>query len=141
MERMMPIAYHVDHEARLVVAAGHGSLSGADMFKYQRSVWSRTDVSGYDELIDMRRVTHLEVPSAEWVRDLAQVSAAMDPAASLSRLAIIASKDLVFGLGRMFQAFRELDPRSTKKIGVFRTMEEALAFLHVAGPVEWPELS
>src|SRR5262245_17122792 len=118
----MPIAYRVDHEATLVVAAGIGLLTDADVFGYQRDVWSRTDVAGYNELIDMTRVTHIALPSADRIRDLADFAARMDETGSRTRLAVVASTDLAFGLGRMFQSYRELDKRSTKEVGIFRTM-------------------
>ena len=53
----------------------------------------------------------------------------MDARAPLSRFAIVAPRDFEFGLGRMYEAHREQDSRSTKRVGVFRTREEALAWL------------
>ena len=139
----MPIIYRVDHDARIVIAAGEGVLTDAEVFDYQRDVWSRPDVIGYDELIDMRQVTEIELPSAGRVRALAELAAKMDDKASRSRFAIVASDDIAFGLGRMFQSHREIvrefDGRGTKEVGVFRTMEEALVFLHVDHPVVVPQ--
>jgi hypothetical protein len=40
----------------------------------------------------------------------------------------------------MFQTFREMDRSSTKQVGVFRTMEEALSFLQIEHPLELPKL-
>ena len=137
----MPIAYRVDHDARVVVAAGHGVFSDSDVFTYQREVWSRKDVAGYNELIDMTRVERIALPSTERVRDLAQLAAGMDDISSSSRMAVVAPDDFAFALGRMFQAHRELDRRSTKKIGIFRTMAEALAFLEIHHPLATPEPS
>ncbi len=125
----MPIEYRIDHERRIVLARGHGVLVDADVFGYQREVWSRPDVVGYDELIDMSGVERIEVPSAHRVEDLARLAAAMDPPPGPSKFAIVASDDVSFGLGRMFQAYREMDPRSTKQVEVFRTMDEALTWI------------
>ncbi len=136
----MPIAYRVDPEARTVVAAGHGVLTDADVLGNQREVWARPEVSGYDGLIDMSRVARIDLPSADRVRDLARLSARMDATASSSRLAVVAPEDLAFGPGRMFQAHRRLDRRSRKEVGVFRTLEEALAFLQVDHPPAMPDL-
>jgi hypothetical protein len=135
----MPIVYRVDHEARVVVAAGYGVFSDGDVFGYQREVWSRKDVEGYSELVDMTRVEKIALPSADRVKDLATLAAGMDPPHARSRMAVVAPDNLAFGLGRMFQAHRELDHRSTKEVGIFRTMEEALAFLEVGRPLEMPE--
>ena len=125
----MPIDYEIDHDRRLVIARGRGTLTDEDVFSYQRSVWSRSDVAGYDELIDMSGVERIELPPGDRVADLAKYAAAMDRDARASKLAIIAPKDLAFGLGRMYQAHRGLEHRSTKNVGVFRSQEEALAFL------------
>jgi hypothetical protein len=136
----MPIAYRVDHEVGLVVAAGQGILTDADVFGYQRDVWSRPDVTGYNELIDMTQVTQFAVPSADRVRDLARLAARMDDTGSRTRLAVVASTDVAFGLGRMFQSYRQLDRRGTKEMAIFRTMEEALTFLQIEPPLVLPDV-
>ena len=134
----MPMLYRIDHEARVVVAAGHGVLTDADVFGYQREVWSRPEVKGYAELVDMTHVTEIALPSPERIKVLAALAADMDQDASSSRFAILAPSDIAFGLGRMFQAYRESHSKSTKEVGVFRTMEEVLAFLRIRTPLEMP---
>lgn len=136
----MPIVYRVDHEARVVVAVGHGVVTDADVFGYQREVGSAEALFGYDELIDMTLVTEIASASSTRVRELAELGARMDDKQSSSRFAIVAPTDVAFGLGRMFQTYRELDRRSTKEVGVFRTMEEAVTFLGIDGPPPPPEL-
>ena len=137
----MPISYRVDHEARVVVAAGHGVLTDADVFGYQREAWSRPDLTGYNELIDMTHVDQIALPSADRIRGLASLSAEMDSPKTRTRLAVVVTDNFAFGLGRMLQAYRELDRRSTKEIGIFRAMEEALLFLGLERLVEMPGLS
>jgi hypothetical protein len=125
----MPIEYEVDHERRLVTARGRGTLTEQDVFDYQRGVWSLPEVAGYDELIDMSDVGEIDLPSLERVRELAKLSASMDGAAPPSRLAIVAPKDYVFALGRLYEAHRGLDERSRKTVNVFRSVGDALAWL------------
>jgi hypothetical protein len=74
----MPIEYRIDHGRRLVLTKGRGTLTDADVFGYQRDVWSRPDVAGYSELMDMGEVMHIAVPSHDRVRELAKLSAGMD---------------------------------------------------------------
>ena len=124
---------------KVVVAAGIGTLTDEEVFGYHREVWSRKEVAGYDELIDMSRVGHIALPSAQRVRDLAETSA-KDDGPGPSRLAVVAPSDLAFGLGRMYQTRRAQDPRSTKQVGVFRTMAEALEFLRMDHAPEPPDL-
>jgi hypothetical protein len=132
----MPIDYSIDHARRVVIARGSGVFSDADVFGYQREVWSRPDVAGYDELVDMTDVQEVALPSAERMRALAALSATMDAHQGGAKLAIIAPHDAAFGLGRMYETYRGFQPASKKEVAVFRTAREALAFLGVEGPVE-----
>ncbi len=128
----MPIESTIDHERRLVTARGRGTLTHEDVFVYQREVWSRADVAGYDELVDLSDIDRIDSPSTAEVRNLATLSASMDPRGSRSKLAIVARDDFAFALGRMYETYRGLDPRSTKEARVFRTVTEALAYLRPA---------
>jgi hypothetical protein len=129
----MPIEYRIVHERRLVVTKAHGTLTDQDVFGYQRDLWSRADVAGYDELVDMTQVEHMALPSTERVRELARLSAEMDVHSTPSKFAIVAPTEFAFGLGRLYEILRSLDDRSTKKVSVFRSRDEALAFLGVSG--------
>ena len=127
----MPIEYQIDHARRRVVAQGTGTVTEQEIFAYQREVWARPEVAGFDQIVDMSAAEHIDapVPSADGMRDLAALAAGMDHPGQPSRFAIVAPGDLAFGLGRMYSTYRELDPRSTKAVRVFRTMDEALAWL------------
>lgn len=127
----MPIAYTIDHAHRLVTATGHGELTGDDIFGYQTEVWSRPDIGGYNELMDMTNVERIDLRSVDHIKQLAELSASMDAAAAQSKFAIVAPGDYAFGLGRMYESYRRLEGRSTKRVGVFRSMTEARAFLEL----------
>jgi len=135
----MPLVFRLDHEARVIVAAGYGRLTDSEVFGYQRGIFALEDAIGYDELVDMTHVNEISLPSTERVRELAALAAGMDAIHGNSKLAIVAPGDLAFALGRMFQTVRELDPRTTTEVGVFRTMKEALAFLKIDHPLPLPK--
>jgi hypothetical protein len=124
----MPIAYTVDHAHRLILAEGHGAFTHEDVTHYQAEV-RRSDLAGYDELVDMTDVQEVVLRSTERIRELARTSAALDEDAPPSRFVIVAPQDAVFGIGRMYETYRGLDERSRKKVSVFRSRHEALAFL------------
>lgn len=125
----MPIEYQIRPESRLVAARGLGVFTRVDVLEYQREVWSRPDVAGFDELIDMTGVERIESQGGAAARHLAAVSASMDDPLTLAKLAIVAPHDLAYGLGRMYEAHRALTGKSSKQVAVFRTMPEALAWL------------
>jgi hypothetical protein len=132
----VPLTYRIDPERRLVVTQGRGILKDQEVFGYQQEVWSRSDVAGFDELVDMTAVTQILLPSLDRVRDLAELAAEMGRGAPRSKMAIVAPDDLAFGLGRMFEAFRESAAPGIKPVGVFRTVPEALEWLGVEGGPE-----
>lgn len=127
----MPITYSIHPERRLVVARIRGKVRDTEVFDFQRAVWSREDVTGYDELVDTTEMEDLELPSIGRIRDFAEFSAALDvpTANSPTKIAILAPTDFVFGIARMYEAHREVNPAGMKRVAVFRTLEEALAYL------------
>ena len=128
----MPITYQIDRERRLVITTGRGVITDADVFGYQQEVWSRPENSAYNELIDMTGVSDIEFISPDRVAKLAKLSSSMDAPGSPSKLAIIATSDLHFGLGRMYQSHREMAKQSTKAVKVCRSREAALEWLGVS---------
>jgi hypothetical protein len=127
----MSIEYRIDHERRIVFAKGRDTFTDADAFEYQREVWSRPELAGYHELMDMTDVVSIDTPSPSRVRDLASLSVAMDIPPKASKFAIVAPGDVAFGFGRMYAAHRESSPRSQKEVAVFRSMAAALKWLCV----------
>ena len=136
----MSLVFHVDHDRKLVLVRCYGVLNDQEVFDYQHAVWSRDDVAGYDELVDVTDVHEVELPSIHRVWDLATTAARMDHKSSSSRFAIVAPRDLFYGLGRMYQAYRALQRGSTKEVGVFRTRPEAFAFLGINDPPPLPAI-
>ena len=125
----MGIDYQIDEERRMVLAQGRGVVSPEDVFAYQREVWSRPEVAGFNELFDMSEVERIVPPSKGSVRDLADLAAGMDSSGCSSKFAIVAPEDLAFGIARMYESYREFDPRSTKEVAVFRTLAAAMKWL------------
>jgi hypothetical protein len=124
----MKIKYQIDHEQRLVLARARGILTEDDITDYQREAWSRDDVVGYDELLDLTEVEQVKLTSTDSIEEFARLAISMD-VQTTTRFAIVADQDLLFGLGRMYETYRNLDRQSTKQAGVFRSREEALTWL------------
>jgi hypothetical protein len=125
----MPINYDIDNELHLVRTRAHDVLKDEEVFNYQKEVWSRSEVAGYDEIIDMSEVTEIEFTSTDRFRELASLSASMDSSEHKTKLAIVAPVSLYYGLARMYQSFREFTKGSNKEINVFHSQKEAMEWL------------
>jgi hypothetical protein len=77
----------------------------------------------------MTAVSEINFTTPNGISKLANLSSSMDAPTSPSKFAIIVTTDLHFGLGRMYQARREMAKGSTKVIRVFRSRREALEWL------------
>ena len=132
----MPLDYRIDQERRMVLVVAVGTLTEEDFFAYQREVWSRKDVVGFDEVFDLGAVEDLVVSSGDRVRALADLASTMDVPGAPSRLAVVAPQDYAYGLARMYAAYRTLKPRGEKAVQVFRSMEAALDWLRAEGSSE-----
>ena len=78
-------------------------------------------------LWNMTAATFEEVSSEE-VRRIAQVAEEFTDLRRTGRTAIVADADIGFGLGRMFEAFRDLEGSPIRQ-QTFRSLEDALAWL------------
>lgn len=130
----MPLEYRIDLARRVVFATAGRILADEDVFTYQRVVWSREDLAGYDEVVDLGQVEDLVLASGDRVRALADLASAMDAPGVSSRLAIVAPQDLAYGFARMFETYRTMNQRGAKAVSVFRSMKAALDWLGVDDP-------
>jgi hypothetical protein len=125
----VPITYAIDRTRRIVYASASGVLTPQDLFTYQNEVWSAAELRGYDECVDMLAVTDIEAATASNMNALAELSARMDDPSAKSKFAIIARDSLHYGLARMYEAYRSMQPKNTRTLAIFRTREEALRWL------------
>jgi hypothetical protein len=115
-----------DAERNVLFVSFEGLISDEDLVKYaQRIATSPAIPPGHGELVDLRRVEVGEVHS-HTLRRIAELFAGADRTPERSRVAIVASDDVAYGLSRMYQAFRSESPLDLR---VFRAMNEARAWL------------
>ncbi len=121
----MPVIIHVDHERRRVVGTATGTLEDRDLFTYQEKAGR---YEGYDEIFDGTAVERLQDIHPATLMKLAGVAAATDTEKP-AKLAIVATQDVHFGMGRMYESFRECAPNASRKLGIFHSREEAEQWL------------
>jgi hypothetical protein len=138
---IVPIEYTIDRARRIVMVSGKGILTFQEMTEYQRQVWTRTDLAGYNELADMNHVTEILDDTIKNVEELARISCAMDASIGPTKLAIVASTDFHYGMGRMYKVFRVGHPGCTKEVEVFRAYEDAIRWLSPTGSTDAPPQS
>jgi hypothetical protein len=53
----------------------------------------------------------------------------MDDRAIATKFAIVASDTFAYGMGQIYEAYRNPNPRSSKEVRVFRSMKDALDWI------------
>jgi hypothetical protein len=119
----MPAYFKVDKERRLVMSTGTGVFTMPDALAHQENLLKDSDFEpNFSQLWDLTHVTKADLTSED-LRTLSQRSIfARD-----SRRAILVNADVVFGLARMFEAFREYF--GEEGIRVFRNLDDALEWV------------
>lgn len=120
----MPVSVNLDSKSGILVGTCSGPLKLADAQAGATGVWERPEWGGKPIVWDFR-AAELEFSLLE-VRQLAQFVLERRPPRPPSRMALVASRDVDFGLARMFEAFRE-DDRLTE-VHVFREIDDAISW-------------
>ena len=124
LEAGMPLVFDMDSSV--------GVFSSEGDVEFEEG--SRVLANGLDQLVDegLHRVV-FDIRRSNETRSPDEVRAIADIVKSriaVGRMAVVASDDLYFGLGRMFQAFTASDGL---EVGVFRDYDEAIQWMGGAG--------
>jgi hypothetical protein len=119
----LPVNYSIDTQHPLVYTVFSGDVSNADMLEHLRSLYAdpRFEAS-MPELVDLRGVTSVSVSS-----EMIPASARWPLHSPLAPRAIVAPTDLLYGLARMYQSYR--DEKGEAHLAIFRTLPPALEWL------------
>ena len=119
----MPATYEIDKQRRLVITTGLGRVTLAEALAHQEQLRKDPDFDpSFSQIMDLTRITDFAL-EADDIRRLAQKTIFSRE----SRRAIVASSDLVYGLGRMYEILREI--AGGDGIRVFRNLDAALDWI------------
>lgn len=128
----MSIRHHVDDKKRLIITIVKGKASDNDFIealnKYQADFKSKPEYSIYNEVVDFSNLTDISLTS-NGLRSIALVAKKTDQPEHKTKLALIVTSSLAFGLARMYQACRSLDAAGNKEVGVFKASCDAFEWV------------
>ncbi len=120
----MPTSYRTDKSLGLDFTKGQGVLTEQDILTHELRLREDPDFDpSYNQLIDVRDVIEFAALAAE-MRTISTYRLFNER----SRRAIVAEKDIYFGMARMYEMLRDIEPDQIK---VFRDMAEARRWLGV----------
>ena len=120
----MAVSYTIDSKRRLILSSASGEVTAAELLSHQDRLMRDPDFDpSFRQLADFSGTTRVSV-SSEDIR----VLAARNFFAPGTRRCVIAPTAEIFGLGRMFQTFREMSG-GKEDVQIFRDREEAVRWL------------
>ncbi len=127
----MPAEHKIDENKKLIVTAWTGEVADDALIKaltaYQATV-KKPEYAGFDEIVDFSRGDHYHL-SISGIQRLVEIATAGDARGMKPKLAIVVTTPLAYSLARMYQAYRSLIPHGSKILRIFRTFDEALAWV------------
>jgi hypothetical protein len=125
----MPILHKIDEKLGIVLSTWIGIVSDADAVPAYRQLYEdKRWKPGFHEIVDLREADVSGVTS----RGLRAVSGMVDDYTGEEceefRTAVIAPKDLPFGVARIYQAISDETP---ERVRVFRDVKTALEWMNV----------
>jgi hypothetical protein len=125
----VPFTHYYDPDTSVLYLKASGAITDEEAISYAQKVAADASIpSGRLELADFSEA-NLAALSAEALRRVASVFQRHDVDPGNSRVALVVSGDLGFGLARMYQAFRS---ESAIELRVFRDLASAREWLGLA---------
>ena len=125
----MPITFEIDRARKTVFAQATGTITKDDFFSYQKALQAPVELRYFNECIDLSTAEDFEGATDTNMMGLARMSVQLDDPAQPTLLAIIATSDLHYGLARMYETYRSMQPNNSRKVAIFRTRDEAIRWL------------
>jgi hypothetical protein len=128
---MGEIAFETDGRLGVRIATLRGEIDDLQLLAaYRRLTADRDFDARIDDLVDLREVSPLRV-TADGLRELIAVLRRAYRHKEHRKVAIVAPSELAFGMARMYQLLRGVEP--PEEIRVFHQYPEAIAWLRTTG--------
>jgi hypothetical protein len=130
----MPAKHHIDNKAKLIITTWEGEAVDIEFIEalkqYQNNIQLQPEYINYNEVVNLSNVTDIKL-TAEGIRELSKTAVKTDRVDSKTKLAIIVSSPLAYGLARMYEIYRNLAPNPNKEIKVFNEMSDAYSWIEM----------
>ncbi len=128
----MPMEYMIDTGNELICTVWTGEATDNEfidaLVKYQDEVKSRAEYIHYSEILDLSGIESFNL-SSDGLRRLSEIAAKLDKQSGRTKLAIIATQTIGYGLARMYQTYRSFIPSASKDVRIFRTNLDAMEWI------------
>jgi hypothetical protein len=124
----MPAEHKIDTNIRCIITTWSGEAADRALIEalavYQRTIKSRPEYATFDEIVDFSNASNYDL-SVSGIQRLVELGSTTDAPGTRTKMAIVVTTPVAYGLARMYQAYRGFMPHGSKVLRVFRTNEDA----------------
>ena len=124
----MPAQHTIDNKNNVITTTWSDTATDSELIdaltRYHREIKSNPDYQAYNEILDLREVGTIKLTTAG-IQRIGEIAVKTDQVNVKTKLAIIVSSPLAYGLARMYEAYRNLAPNPNKEIQVFKEISGA----------------
>ena len=125
----MPLRYHIDSDAGILVVVGEGTISQSERLAAMRGWLGDPGFRpGLNTLCDFSAAT--STPTMAELHEIVSLVDRHAPAIGRKKLAVVAPLPVTFGVARQFQTLADTGPLD---VGVFKDRRAALGWLRHEG--------
>ena len=128
----MPVNHQINNELQLIITTVTGKAVDEELIiameKYQRDIRSKSDYTIYNEVLDFSKLTKIKLTNGG-IKTIAKMASINDQAAVKTKLALIVKSSFAFGLARMYQIYRGLNPKANKEVRIFKKGHDAFEWI------------
>ncbi len=126
----MLVSHRIDHDSKVIITTFAPEDVTLKLFletfnKYQDELKYLPDFQKYNELVDFRPITSINITASE-LKQLSNLASKQDTREIVTKLALLVDSKPAFTLAKVYEVIRNLNPASKKQVKVFQEFEEAL---------------
>jgi len=129
----MPVKHDIDVKAKLLITTCEGVATDIEFIealkKYQKKIQSDSAHSGFNEVIDLTKVTNIKI-TLNGIKSISHLALKTDNKNVRSKLAFIVNSKFAFSLVRLYKTYRSLDKKSNKAINIFNDEKDAFEWVN-----------
>ena len=130
----MLVSHRIDHDSKVIITTFAPEELTLKLFletfnKYQEELKYLPDSQKYNELVDFRPITSIDISASE-LKQLSSRAIKQDTGEAITKLALLVDSKPAFTLAKVYEIIRNLNPTSKKQVKVFQEFEPALDWVN-----------
>lgn len=129
----MPANHNIDTDAQLLITTWDGAATDSEFIEaiknYQENFQSKPEHHSFNEYINLCKITEVDL-TTKGLKTITEIASSTDEDKIKRKLALVVNSTLIYGLAKVYEAYRSLANSAGKEIHVFNNEQDALKWLN-----------